>query len=900
VALCGLVLGIIGITSGRSANAQAKEPAEGIIWLEAEQFSNLGGWVNDSQFVDQMGSPYLLAIGLEGPVADATTQIKVPVAGKYCVWVRCRDWVPEHSPGRFQVVIAGKPLDHIFGQSKQAGWIWEDGGEIQLPAGELEIGLRDLTGHYSRCDAVVLSRNPEFRPPNEPEALAAARERFGGVSRQVKRLGPYDTVVVGGGLAGTFAAVASARLGCKTVLVQNRPVLGGNASDEILVEPQGDTTREPLDPGEGGIIEEVRGDIFGYSQRLLRLVKGEPNLELFLNTHATGVLMANPQRIAAIRALDVVSGQRVELAGNIFIDCTGDGVIGVWAGAEYRHGREPRSMYGESRAPEQGDPYTMGGTLRYATEQLPTPVEFRAPAWAHKFAECEVFGQSRHPQLRFGGWQWVIEYGGMLNTYHDAEEIRDELLRIIWGMWDHAKNHCPKLADQAPYFKLVWVSHVVGKRESRRLIGDYVMTEHDIARQTLFEDRVAYGGWGIDLHPPGGFYAKEAPAEFSHKVKFSIPFRSLYSKDIENLMMAGRCISVSHAALGATRVMITCGVQGQAVGTAAALCKKFGTLPRELGQKHIGDLQQQLLKDGCYIIDLPNQDPRDLALRATVTASSVSPPVEISWLSSLPVHPLNHDRAVMFRHEGGKLERIWLALISENKKPTTIRATLCRAEKLGQFTPESPVAHSEATVPAASDGWVAFEFNRDLPGGYYFVWLPLTKGIHWRLFTTTPPETARAYRSGNTWQPMTDCYMFTLAAPERPPAEALPRPPKKEDMFAPANVINGFARAIRGWPNSWRPTPDASPPHWIELNFGKPVDFNTVHVSFQSQAMRAEVFRIEVPQDGAWQTVAKVLDNDKRRCVLRLDPTIADRLRIVIERARPNMGICEIRVYNGP
>jgi len=212
----------------------------------------------------------------------------------------------------------------------------------------------------------------------------------------------------------------------------------------------------------------------------------------------------------------------------------------------------------------------------------PEPVPFTAPAWAHKFLKCSDFAPERHPQLRFGGWQWVIEYGGVLNTYDDAEEIRDELLRIIWGMWDHAKNHCPKLADEARNFELVWVSHVVGKRESRRLLGDYVMTEHDIQPSRLFEDRVSYGGWGVDLHPPKGFYDPGPPAAFSHKVKFSVPFRSLYCKDVDNLMMAGRDISVSHAALGATRVMVTCGLQGQAVGTAAALCKVHHTMPKGL------------------------------------------------------------------------------------------------------------------------------------------------------------------------------------------------------------------------------------------------------------------------------------------------------------------------------
>jgi hypothetical protein len=902
----GLLIGWVFAGSGRSYSAATNSSQSVVIWLEAEQFARLGGWVNDAQFVDQMGSPYLLAIGLYGPVEDAVTEVEIPRHGRYRVWVRNRDWLPEFSPGRFKVILGGKEIPKVFGESKQPRWIWEDGGEVEVPAGRLEVRLRDLTGHYGRCDALVLSADPSFRPPDDPAALSEARERYGGVSREWKVLGPYDTVVVGGGLAGTFAAVASARLGAKTVLIQNRPVLGGNASEEILVNPEGDMTREPLDPGEGGIIEEVRGPVQGYSERLLKLVQAEPNLDLFLNTHATGVEMASPTRIAGVKALNVITGQRYLFTGRIFIDCTGDGSIGVWAGAEYRHGREPRSMYGETRAPEVGDSYTMGGTIRFASQRMPAPEEFHAPPWARKFSSCDDFTVGRHPQLQFGGWQWVIEYGGMLNTYEDAEEIRDELSRIVWGLWDHLKNHCSKYAEEAPYYRLTWVGHVVGKRESRRLIGDYVMTEHDIARQSLFPDRVAYGGWGIDLHPPGGFYDTDPPAEFSHRVKFSIPFRSLYSKDIENLMMAGRCISVSHAALGATRVMITCGLQGQAVGTAAALAKRYNVFPRELGQKYISELQQQLLKDGCYLIDLPNQDPRDLARQVrAVRASSFSPPVTIPPAGRAQVHRMDHDRAVMFHFKGGRLGSLWLALVSTATTPVEINATLCRADVLGAFDPEKPVAKARGIVPAQSDNWVEFRFDVDLPAGYYYVWLPRRDGLLWRLFQQAPENTARAYRGGGgRWQVMPDCYMFSLQLPEEAPAaeerslEPVSRDPER--MFHPENVINGFARAIRGWPNSWRPHPEASLPQWLELDFGRAVTFDTVHISFQSQAMRADDFRLEVPERDSWRTILEVRGNSPRRRVLQFPEVTADRLRLVIERARPDMGVCEIRVYNEP
>lgn len=863
-------------------------------WLETELFRDPGGWTDDSQFVDQMGSPFLLAIGLKGPVADATTEADVTAAGRYRLWVRARDWDVEHSPGAFEILLNGKPTK-VFGQSKQKGWVWEDGGTFDLPAGKLEVRLHDRTGHYGRCDAVVLTDDPSYRPPDDLKQLAAQRIDRGGVSRDVKEMGPFDTVVVGGGLAGTFAAVSAARMGCRVALVQDRPVLGGNGSTEVLVRPEGDTTREPLDPGEGGIIEEVRGDVEGYSDRMLKLCRSQPNLTLFLNTHATGVEMKAKDQLAAVLAIDVKTRQRMRFSGTIFIDCTGDGSIGVWAGAEHRHGREPRSMYNESRAPLVGDGQTMGGTLRYATARRAGPVEFKAPDWARHFDRCGDFGRERHPQLEMGGWQWIIEYGGVRNTYDDAEEIRDELLRIIYGMWDHAKNHCPKLAEQAKNYDLTWVSYVVGKRESRRLIGDYVLTEHDVAARTLFPDRVSYCGWGVDLHPPAGFYDRGPPAEFSHKVKFSVPLRCLYSKDVQNLFMAGRCISVSHVALGATRVMITCGLQGQAVGTAAGICKRRGATPRGIVQSYIGELQQQLLKDGCYLIDLPNDDLRDLARTAKATASSTAPPENLGQ-QRLTVHPLGCSRAVMFQVPGPRIEKISLYLRNDNARPTAVKLGLRSAPTLGDFHNEQNLAEATATAPPKSEGWVEFALNKDVKPGWYYVWLPATPGLGWSLFETAPADTARAYRTGESWQRMSDCYAFRLnGAGDAAPPIAAPRP--QQGMFAPENVVNGYARAIRGWPNSWRPDPNKPLPQWIELDFGRAIEFNTVHVSFQTKANRAVDFRLEV-FDGQWRPVATIENNADRRRVISLPRTKAFKLRLVVLKATADAGVCEIRVYD--
>lgn len=622
-----------------AANAGSQE----LIWIEAEQFQDHGGWTNDAQFVDLMGSPYLLASGLGAPVEDAVTAVTIPQAGPYRLWVRSKDWVPEHHPGRFRIAIGGRSCQRQFGASGRSGWTWEDGGTHEL-SGQVELRLQDRTGYYARCDALVLAGDRDWTPPDDREAIAGLRARQGGVSRQTQQVGPFDVVVVGGGLAGCTAAVAAARLGAATALIQNRPVLGGNASTEILVPPVGvwpHMPRDPLDPRETGLLEEYRtagnqtsSEAAVYSARLLRWVQAEPNVTLYLNTHATGVerRAAADDEIAAVLALDVNSGQRLRFAGRVFVDGTGDGVIGVAAGAEYRHGKEPRAMYGEPWAPEQPSTQTMGSTLKYASVDTGVPQPFTAPAWAMAFPRCEDFAPGRHPQVGARtGEQWKLELGGLGDTYAEAEEIRDDLLRLIYGLWDHLKNRCPRSSQQAANHRLAWVGHVAGKRENRRLIGDYVLTENDIRDQTRFPDRIAYGGWCLDDHHSGGFFH---PGSFAvHYDRpggldpclgrlYSIPYRCLYSRNVANLLMAGRNISASHMALSNTRVMLTCAVIGQAAGTAAAICVQHETTPRGVYREHLEQLQQQLLKDGAYLIGLPNADPRDLARSATVTASS--------------------------------------------------------------------------------------------------------------------------------------------------------------------------------------------------------------------------------------------------------------------------------------
>ncbi|MDH7570309.1 MAG: FAD-dependent oxidoreductase, partial [Armatimonadota bacterium] len=400
-----------------------------------------------------------------------------------------------------------------------------------------------------------------------------------------------------------------------------------------------------------------------YSQRLARWVGREPNLRLYLNTHATGVEMAGA-RIAAVTALEVGTGRRLRFPAPLFIDATGDGSVGAAAGAEYRQGKEPRALHGEPWAPEEPSPHTMGNGLKYYHHDVGIPQPFTAPSWVYRFETCEAFAPGRHPRFITSeeiDYQWIFELGGLQDTCTEAEEIRDDLLRLVYGLWDHTKNHCPRDRERAATHRLVWVGHVAGKRESRRLMGDYVLTQNDIVAQNLFADRVAYGAWTIDDHHSEGFFHQgsfgrhyDEPHLACRGLPYSIPFRSLYSRNVENLLMAGRNISVTHLALANTRVMLTCAVIGQAAGTAAALCVAHQTTPRGVYQHHLEELQQQLLKDGAYLIGLPNRDPRDMARRAQVSASSVA----IGGPDAPPPHAENIINGFA-RAEGGRANA-WL------------------------------------------------------------------------------------------------------------------------------------------------------------------------------------------------------------------------------------------------
>lgn len=436
-----------------------------------------------------------------------------------------------------------------------------------------------------------------------------------------------DVVVVGGGLSGVCAALAAARDGVWTILIHDRPMLGGNTSSEIRVHAGGaDHSGARPHCRESGIIDEIRlEDAVRNPQRCAQMwdlilyekCHDEAGLTLYLNTTCTGAQTDDEGRIVQIEATRESTEDRFVIKGRFFIDCTGDGRLAAEAGAECRIGREGPDEFNEPNA--QGpDDKTMGASLLWVAENVGAPVPFSPPAFARKFTEDDFPHHRNHSQFDHGYW-WV-EYGGEMDTIKDKETIRDELLALMMGVWDHIKNGGRHGADN---WVLKWFGWVPGHRESRRIVGDHILTENDLMESVAFEDRVAHGGWPMDTHPPGGMYSDEPPSHYLHTPDmYSIPLRALYARDVSNLFMAGRCISATHMAMSSTRLAATGAAMGHAVGTAAAMCCATHCTPRELAERHTVHLQQRLLREDQYIIGLPADDPSDLAPGAAIMASS--------------------------------------------------------------------------------------------------------------------------------------------------------------------------------------------------------------------------------------------------------------------------------------
>ena len=594
-----LVVALLGALGGRAET----------VFLECEAFEDRGGWVNDTQFMDQMGSPYLLAHGLGRPVADAKSRFVVRESGKYDIWVRTKNWVAPwikdgEGASAFKLVVNGRELSDRLGIRGGGEWQWTKVGDgVELKRNAMNtVALHDLDGFDGRCDAVV------FTTESDPW------ERLNGPRTPQRLIDPvplprYDLCVVGGGIGGICTAVSAARLGLKVALVHDRPVLGGNNSSEVRVH-LGAWQNLPPYPRLGDVLAEFGPTRFGNAEDAanyeddwkMAIVKRETNIELFLNRRVTHVVTNACGAIAEVGAIDTRYGDALWIEARWFADCTGDGTVGYLAGADWRMGREAKDETGEPWAPEKSDMLTMGASVQWRARGRDQRsgigdqggCGFPLRNWMIRFTD-----ENGRAEMK-GDWDWEAGLGR--DQVKDAERIRDYGLLVAYSNWAYAKNVASNRAEFADK-ELEWVAYVAGRRESRRLMGDFVLSQTHLRNREAQPDGTCAATWTIDLHFPKPAeetkFGGEPFIATSRNEKiwpYAIPYRCFYSRNVPNLFMAGRCISVTHAALGAVRLMRTIGMMGEVVGMAASVCKRHGCDPRDVYAKHLDELKQLMTK----------------------------------------------------------------------------------------------------------------------------------------------------------------------------------------------------------------------------------------------------------------------------------------------------------------
>ncbi|MBN2580634.1 MAG: FAD-dependent oxidoreductase [Pirellulales bacterium] len=660
-----------------------------------------------------------------------------------------------------------------------------------------------------------------------------------------------ELAVVGGGLAGTCCAITAARAGLRVVLVQDRPVLGGNASSEVRMVVSGATASMGNNnrfAREGGVIDEfllenafrnpegnpVIGDMI-----LLDMVAGEPNLRLLLNTAVYDVEKLDERTIAAARGFCSQNQTLFEVRAPLFCDASGDGILGYLAGAAFRMGAESQGEFHEALAPEAASGELLGHTIYFYSKDAGSPVRFVAP----RFALNDITKIKRWQRINAadqGCQYWWLEYGGRLDTIHDSEEIKWELWRIVYGVWDYIKNSGK--FPEAENLTLEWVGAVPGKRESRRFEGDVILNQQDVIGRRRWPDTVSYGGWSLDLHPADGIYAdRDACVQWHAKGIYSIPYRALYSRNIRNLFLAGRIISATHVAFSSTRVMATCAHNAQAAGMAAALCRRHGLLPADAASPPwIGLLQRELARTGQYIPGYRLDNPDNLARRIAVTASSRMQLRELP--SDGTAVTLRESRAMLLPMAAGSVPAMTFPV--RVSAPTRLLFELRAAAEPDCFTPEIVLARKTVDLPEAGDRAVRVNFDAALDRDrYVFVCVRANAEVSVffsKWIVTGIASLAHRGRAevscGAVQSPPSgigvDAFEFwrPLPPPEGRNLAMLLEPAL--DVFGPEQAANGIARPSSG-PNAWVADP-LDPAPTLTLRWEAPQRIGRIELVFDT------------------------------------------------------------------
>ncbi|WP_035355619.1 FAD-dependent oxidoreductase [Edaphobacter aggregans] len=738
-----------------------------------------------------------------------------------------------------------------------------------------------------------------------------------------------DLVVAGGGLSGVCCAITAARAGLHVALVQDRPVLGGNASSEVRLWVLGATSHMGNNnrwAREGGVIDELlvenmwrnpEGNAVILDSTVLEFVLREERIRLLLNTAIDEVETDDDGAIKSASAYCSQNQTRYRLEALLFCDATGDGILGFLSGAAFRIGAEARSEFGELLAPETEQHSLLGHSLYFYSRDTGRPVRYVAPSFALK----DITEIPRFRELRVtdsGCRLWWLEYGGARDTVYETEEIKWELWRVAYGVWNYIKNSGE--FPEAETLTLEWMGTIPGKRESRRFEGDVMLTQQDIVEQRQHADAVSFGGWAIDLHPSDGVYsAQPGCSQWHSKGVYQIPYRAMYSRNVPNLFLTGRLISASHIAFGSTRVMATCAHNGQAVGMAAALCYEDSLKPRDLlVSERMRELQQRLLRAGQNIPGVYAEDAADKARTARMTVTSA---LELRDLRpSGGFVPLDKPVALLLPIDAGRVPEVTVTLASEAE--TTVHVELWGSGRKGNTTPDVKLAAKEVRL-AKGPQQVALAFDAliDEAAHLFFVLLPAA-GVEVALseeqvtgLLTLSQKMNKAVAKSLVQTPPEGSGIDTFAfwLPDRRPMArnlaATIEPPLK--MFAPSNVTNGVSRPWCGV-NAWVPAREDERPalrlEWetpqtireIEISFDTDFDhpMESVLMGHPERVMPACVTEFEVCA-GSNGLLAKVTENHQTRWSLKLAKAVeTDELSIVVLGHGPTLpAIFEVRCY---
>jgi len=740
-----------------------------------------------------------------------------------------------------------------------------------------------------------------------------------------------DLVVVGGGLAGVCCAITAARAGIKVTLIQDRPVLGGNASSEVRLWILGATSHLGNNnrwAREGGAIDEIlvenlhrnpEGNPLFVDALLLEKVVSEPNITLLLNTSIHDLEKSDADTIRAVSGFCAQNSTLYHVRAPLFCDASGDGIVGFLAGAAFRIGAESRSEFGEKFAPLEGNGDLLGHSIYFSSKDVGHPVKFIPPSFA--LADITKVPRFRDFNARdFGCKLWWIEWGGLLDTVHDTETIKWELWKVAYGAWNYIKNSGK--FPEAANLTLEWVGTVPGKRESRRFEGDYMLTQQDVVEQREHPDAVSFGGWAIDLHPSDGVFSeKPGCTQWHSRGLYQIPYRCLYSRNIGNLFLAGRIISVTHIAFGSTRVMATCAHNGQAVGMAAAICLGRGARPRELGGgPGFEELRRKLICAGQFIPGASLQDPHDLTPKAILTASS-----ELC-LASLPpsgeTRVLDDAVAMMLPVRAGAMPAV--TFLIDAAGDTGLQAELRVSEKPGNHTPDVTLKTLRIPLAGGAKQAVKIDFDAtiDVPR-QAFVCLMANPALAVHLsdqrvtgVLAVSQKFNRAVAKSPRQDPPPDSGIdsFEFWIPGRRPegknlAVTLDPP---LDVFGVANLLNGIARPTHQ-PNAWVAAFDDARPEltlaWdapqaiqrIELAFDTDFDhpLESVLMGHPERILPFCIPAFEV-KDAAGKLLHRCEENHHSRCtVLLSEPAVTGSLAFTFQRpsALIPAALFEVRCY---